>query len=188
MGAEGSTRNGISDTDRNEACLKDKNCMLKKEWPSHTSLLDMTSMRQTEIHHERGNPTRELQARMRENDGAPPYDVALDTYLPRDHEIGMKRALFSGTLGKAPWQHGTTGDTNVIPRGTLPGQTAATALRHPVEYVSDLDFNLTRPPPGVRHLEAQIYKNASRTSLTQDDRKHAGYRRPAVHGVRIPAT
>merc|ERR1711953_1242553 len=104
-----------------------------------------------------------------------------------DHEIGMKRAMFSGTLGKAPWQHGSAGEKLVNPRGTLPGQfDDMTVLKQPVEYVCEMDFNLTRQPPGAKHLEGQLHKNASRTSITKDDRGHRSYRRPADYGVRIP--
>merc|ERR1711972_1165710 len=182
--SQGSTRNGITDLDRNEITLKDDPVYLKKGFRSDATMKNMHSMRQTEKYHERGRPDRDFQARLRENDGAPPYDVATGTYMPRDHEVGLlrdheiggKRALFSGTLGKAPWLHGSSGDTHVIPRGTLPGQSSMTALKHPVEYVCEMDFNLTRQPPGAKHLEGQLHKNASRTSLTKDDRTHRSYR------------
>merc|ERR1712232_490784 len=83
--SQGATRSAITDLDRTENVIKDKPVYLKKEFRSDASMQNLHSMRQTEKYHERGRPDRDFQARLRENDGAPPYDVATGTYMPRDH-------------------------------------------------------------------------------------------------------
>merc|ERR1719433_1178204 len=102
----------------------------------------------------------DFQCRMRENDDSAPFDVATGRYIPRDPELGHKRAVISGTLPKAPWRHGATGETTVIPHGTLPG---STQVLQRVEYASRHDFDRTKPPPRKKYAEEHIWKNASRT-------------------------
>lgn len=184
------TRQGATCLDRREPIRKDKQMKVISKDKSKTFKSDEDatnrqppSFRILEEHHERGAPTRDFQARMRENDDSPPYDVATGLYLPRDHEIGLKRAGFSGTLGKAPWRHGSTGETMLKPDGTLPGHAK---LMSSTEYASNLDFDRTRQPPKSKQTESHIHKNASRTSLTTDEKSHRNYRRPADFGVRIP--
>jgi len=166
--SQGTSRHGISDLDRHE--------ILDKVYEP----MDRTSMHQSEEYHERGRPDKEFQSRMRENDCSPPYDVTHDTYLTRDPEIGHKRACMSGTLGKAPWRHGAGKETIVVPHGSLPGSTQMLAS---IDYASKYDFDRTRGPPRSKICEAQLWKNASRTSINPAERTHVAYRRPADYGV-----
>jgi len=178
-----STRQGVTDLDRREPILKDKSTS-SKHFKSDEPPRAAPSIRQLEDYHERGNPTRDFQARMRENDASAPYDAATQLYVIRDPEVGEKRACMSGTLGKAPWRHGGQKDTSVVPTGALPG---SKRIQQTVAYSSDRDFDLTRMPPRAKATESQVWKNASRSRITQADRKHAAYRRPVDYGVSIPA-
>eukprot|EP00929_Paragymnodinium_shiwhaense_P000630 TRINITY_DN100879_c0_g1_i1.p1 TRINITY_DN100879_c0_g1~~TRINITY_DN100879_c0_g1_i1.p1 ORF type:complete len:1263 (-),score=318.34 TRINITY_DN100879_c0_g1_i1:269-4057(-) len=186
--SQGATRQCITDLDRREVLLKDPPNTLDR-FASDAPPLPAPSMAQTEVWHERGRPDLEFAGRMRENDSSPPYDVMHGTYMRRDPEIGMKRACMSGTLGKAPWKHGgSKGDLTSKPKGGLPGSKLHnTQAMNAVTYMSNSDFNLTRPPQQRKNAEAQIFKSASRSSLTKSDRKHQGYRRPADYGVAIQA-
>jgi len=185
--SQGATRQCVTDLDRREVSLKDPPNTLRK-FATDAPPLPVPSMAQTEEFHDRGRPDLEFQSRMRENDSSPPYNVARGLYLPRDREVGQKRACMSGTLGRAPWQHGSTGETKSIPLGSLPGSTMGRTKSHgTVQYMSTKDFDRTRPPPQRRNIEAHIWKNASRPSLTKSDKKHANFRRPVDYGVQIQA-
>merc|ERR1712070_1219367 len=118
--SQGASRNCITDLDRREVSLKDPPKTLKK-WATDAPPLPVPSIAQMEPFHDRGRPDLEMQSRLRENDGSPPYNPQTGLYIPRDAEIGDKRACTSGTLGKAPWQHKSSGDTRSVPKGSLPG-------------------------------------------------------------------
>jgi hypothetical protein len=185
--SQGATRECVTCTDRREPVLKDKSTALKHfRSDEHAGARHVPSIQQIEEHHDRGRPDQELQVRMRENDSSAPYNVQLGTYMPREHELGTKRACMSGTLGKAPWQHGSKGDVTNVPRGHQNGsKLAMTQAMQTVEYPSRHDFNTTRLPPNSLVAESHIWKNASRTSITKDCKKHVAYQRPADMGTRI---
>lgn len=175
--SHGTTRTGVTDLDRHEQTFKDPRIVSRTQ-----PMAGPPSIYLMEEFHERGRPDKEFQVRMRENDDTPAYDVVTGTYMPRDPEIGHRRACMSGTLGKAPWRHGALGETTVVPHGGLPG---STQVLQRVEYGSKYDFNLTRPPPRSKICENQVWKNASRTNIVEDERKHVAYKRPKDYGVRI---
>jgi len=163
------TRRGITDLDRNELLLKDKPSFRLRGKLDHTM---PHTIRNLEEYHETGQPAKEWQARLRENDGSPPYEVHTGTYLPRDPEVtqGMKRAVSSGTLGKAPWQHKAA---------------SFEATKTLGNYQSAKDFNLTRPPAQKKVSESHVCKNASRSTIQADERRHLAYQRPADYGIRL---
>jgi len=176
--SQGASRHGVTDLDRHELTHK------TSENTHKNAKLDRRSIYQDEEYHERGRPDKDFQTRMRENDCSPPYDVVNDTYVTRDPEIGLKRACLSGTLGKAPWRHGASKETNVVPHGHLPGHTQMLAS---VDYSSHHDFDRTKKPPRSKICETHVWKNATRTTIGQTERTHVAYRRPVDYGVRINA-
>eukprot|EP00927_Polykrikos_kofoidii_P065920 TRINITY_DN61612_c0_g1_i1.p1 TRINITY_DN61612_c0_g1~~TRINITY_DN61612_c0_g1_i1.p1 ORF type:complete len:1264 (+),score=225.38 TRINITY_DN61612_c0_g1_i1:180-3971(+) len=183
--SQGASRECVTDLDRREAMLKDE--PQGRKFRDDEPPRGAPSLRMAEEYHERGCPAAEFQARMRENDSSPPYDVATGTYMIRDPEVGQKRACMSGTLGRAPWRHGARGDTTAVPLGQLPGSKLdRTQAMQAVEYPSRADFDRTKPPPKSRNTESQLFKSSSRSAISKDDRKHAAYRRPVDYGVRIP--
>jgi len=185
--SQGATRQCVTDLDRREVSLKDPPNSLKK-FATDAPPLPVPSIAQTEAFHDRGRPDLEMQSRLRENDGSPPYNVQTGLYIPRDLEVGVKRACMSGTLGKAPWQHGSTKDLKSVPKGSLPGSSLARSKsQQTVHYMSSADFDNTRPPPQRKNIEAHIWKNASRSTLTKVDKSHRTFRRPADFGVQIAA-
>lgn len=112
-------------------------------------------------------PNVTLQARCRQNDGDPPFNVKYGTYLPRSNEFGTRRGYMAGDTGPAPWRHTSTAETI-----------------KPHTYVSDADFERYRHPPTMilraqhegdppyeRMIQREEYlkKNASRTELTPLD-------------------
>lgn len=181
--SHGASRQGITDLDRHELTHKSHD---QNQTHRHSNI-DRSSMSKVEEYHERGRPDKDFQARMRENDCSPPYDVVTDTYMTRDPEIGLKRACISGTLGKAPWRHGASKETNIVPHGHLPG---TTQMLNSVDYSSKYDFDRTKKPPKSKMCESHIWKNASRTAINQADRTHhrgVAYRRPVDYGVHLSA-
>merc|ERR1711879_847793 len=108
---------------------------------------------------------------MRENETSAPFDVSTGGYIKRDSNIGMKCAVQSGTLKRAPWRHGAA---------EQPAQP-----KH-FTYVSQNDFNATRMPGKTIHTESHVWKNASRTSLGISERSSAPFKRPKDYGVQIP--
>lgn len=166
--SQGATRMGVTDKDRYEPMLKDPPALQlrgKLDGPMPVTI------RNDEEYHEAGNPGKEWQARLRENDGSPPFDVNSGTYLKRDLQVGTgdKRACMSGTRTKAPWQHGSDKESSV--QGT--------------QYPASKDFNLTRQPPKSRVCENQIWKNASRAAIHEEERSYLPYRRPVDYGVAL---
>lgn len=166
---KGSTRNGVTDTDRYERLLKDKPCPKLKGGHEPAPVTIHTS----EGFHELGSPTHEWQARLRENDGSPPFNVGTGAYVARDPNIGTRRARFSGKLTKAPWQHGAECDTRTM-RAMARGM-----------YPSNSDFNLTRPPPKSKITEMQLSKSASRLPIASLERTQVQYLRPSHYGVHL---
>lgn len=167
--SQGQSRRGVTCTDREEVLLKDP-----PSKPMRGSGLDdklPTTIRTFEPYHQVGNPTVEFQARMRDNDTSAPYDVATGGYIQRDHNIGMKLAVQSGTLHRAPWRHRSE-------------QQPAKPVRF--EYVSHNDFDATRMPGKSIHDESHVWKNNSRTALGSTERSGVQYKRPQDYGVSIP--
>lgn len=177
-----STRQCIVDLDRTEAMLKDPPAKPLQ----YRGRLDEPSPSSMRIYegefHDLGRPDKEWHARLRENDMNPSYDATTGAYLRRDPAVGTKRGCMSGTLGKAPWQHGSTGSLKV-PAATLPGLTASMKT---MLYPSAKDFNTTRIPPPVKFREEQVWKNTSRTSISAKERSSSvKYMRPSHYGVEL---
>jgi len=167
-----STRHGITDLDRHEPTIKDE----PHKKLGTTISMPKATIRIHEEFHDNGRPDLEWQARLRENDGSPPYEVNTGTYLKRDMEVGTgtKRSCMNGTVGKAPWRHFTGLET---------------ATKDSLEYPCQHDFNLTRQPPKSRQCENQLWKNASRTSISTHERTdHRAYKRPQHFGVSLSQT
>jgi len=174
--SQGATRRGVTDTDREELLLKDPASFLLRGSGVDDKL--PTSIRIFETHHSVGNPANEFQARLRENDTAAPFDVATGGYIKRDPNIGMKLAVQSGTLQRAPWRH----ESSSLSHSVSP------AKPKNFEYASHNDFNATRMPGRSLHNESHVWKNASRTSLGfhETNRSLPQYKRPKDYGVQIP--
>jgi len=167
--SEGGTRHGVTDLDRYEPTMKDT-----ASFPLRGRVdgaLPVT-IRNHETYHDVGKPQLEWHARLRENDMSPPYEANTGAYLPRDPQAGTKRGCMSGTLYKAPWQHGASKET---------------LAKSAVKYPSTKDFNNTKQAPKSRLCENQIHKNASRTSLSQEEKTGLPFRRPADYGAQIPS-
>merc|ERR1712194_861729 len=107
--SQGTTRKCVQQADMMESLAKDSYRHMKPGM-EHTYTPQPQSIYIAEKYHDQGRPDKDFQARMRENDSSPPFDVTTGCYVPRDNEIGTKRAMMSGTLGKAPWRHGTDKD------------------------------------------------------------------------------
>lgn len=173
--SQGCTRNAITTLDRCEATLKDPPAVprkgdIEKPFPS--------SIRIYEPFHDLGRPDKEWHARLRENDSSPPLDVVTGTYLKRDPEVGNKLGCMSGTLGKSPWSHGSTGATMVKAASrTGRGLTSTHA------YPSAKDFDRTKKPQPEK---LQIFKNASRMPISAMERSTSlQYLRPGHYGVSL---
>lgn len=165
------TRQGITDADRCEAVLKDepKSVARKSTGLSEEAEALPFTVRMGEPYRHVGRPDKEWHARLRENDGSPPYEASTGTYLPRDCEAGRtRRGRMSGTLGKAPWQHGSLAKT----AGGV--------------YPTADDFDLGRKPPRSKAVETQVHKCSSRAPVQASEREHLPYRRPVHYGVQIP--
>jgi hypothetical protein len=169
--SQGQTRKGVTCIDREECLLKDEPSM--KFRGSGLDDAHPTTIRTFEPYQGFGNPAVEFQARMRENDSAAPYDVATGGYIRRDDGIGLKRAVQSGTLLRAPWRHEAA---------------AQPAKPKHFSYVSQNDFQCTRMPGKTLHTESHVWKNASRTSLNLTERSSMPFRRPADYGHKIPVS
>merc|ERR1740123_1894298 len=173
--SQGATRSCITDLDRCEPVLKD---------PPERSLRGRvddrmpSTIRTLEKFHENGRPDLDFQARMRENDTAAPYDVNTGAHVPRDRNVGTKLGWMSGTLSKAPYQHGGDGATTRAPQY---GRSTE------FEYPSADPFNTTRPPPKAIHREDHVHKLASRAPIGMAERMKAAYRRPKDYGVSVPS-
>mmetsp|Transcript_1202 Transcript_1202/g.4941 ORF Transcript_1202/g.4941 Transcript_1202/m.4941 type:complete len:1253 (-) Transcript_1202:146-3904(-) len=165
--SQGGTRKCIQDTDRYEQALKDtpsRRLRGRLDDP-----MPVGTQHQEEFH-ENGNPRMQWHGRLRENDSSPPFDVNTGTYMPRDKDggSGMKRSLTSGTLGKAPWRHGADSFEKTKEAGN---------------YVSERDFNTTKPPESRRHNESHVWKNASRTMTQDHEKQQLPYQLPVHYGV-----
>lgn len=160
-------RANVRERERHAAKMKGP-ATIKPHNPEQGHVLEATLSQESE-YHELGNPTKQWHARLRENDQSPPYCALSGTYLKRDPEVGVhERALMSGTLGKAPWQH--CAEANGCAAGGR-------------SYPSTQDFNVTRSPAKSRQCEEHLHKNASRSAIHDLERSASAYRRPADYGV-----
>lgn len=165
--SQSATRKCITDSDRYESVLKDTP---SRRLRGRVDEAMPVGIRHVEPYHDTGNPMKEWQARLRENDSSPPYEVNTGTYLPRDPEAGsgLKRSLTSGTLKKAPWRHGAAPfeDTKEV-----------------ASYVSAKNFDSTGRRPGMKHDESQVSKRPQRVTIQEHERKQLPYQRPIDYGV-----
>lgn len=167
--SQGATRRGVTCTDREEVLLKDNPTKVLRGSGLDDQL--PTTIRTFEQYHTVGNPNLEFHARMRDNDSSPPFDVATGGYIKRDPNIGKKLAVQSGTLDRAPWRHESA---------TLPAKPVR------FQYVSNNDFNATRMPGKSIHNESHVWKNASRTMISTNEKSAKQYSRPSDYGCAIP--
>jgi len=169
------SRKGITDLDRHERVMKDKSYI---EWRGRLDDRYPDTMRTMETYHELGRPDLEWHARLRENDLSPPLDVMTGTYIKRDPLVGTgsKRAVMSGKLAKAPWQHET---------GTMKSLANATSRAPLSKYTSQTDFMACAQAPKSRVNEEQLWKSASRTGISQHERSQKTYLRPHHYGVQL---
>jgi len=173
--SETTNRKGITDLDRNERMAKDKSYM---EFRGRLDARHPETMRTMETYHDLGRPDLEWHARLRENDLSPPLEVMTGTYIKRDPLVGTgsKRAVMSGKLAKAPWQHET---------GTMKSLANATNRAPLSKYGSQTDFRTNAKAPSSRAVEEQLWKTASRTGIAQHERSRREYLRPHHYGVQI---
>jgi len=173
--SQGQTRRGVTCTDREEVLLKDAPVMVMRGSGLDDPL--PTTIRTFEPYQAFGNPTVEFQARMRENDSSAPYDVATGGYIKRDPncQVGMKLAVQSGTVLRAPWRH----NAHEMP-----------AKPTRFEYVSHNDFNATRMPGKTIQNESHVWKNNSRTMLASSEYRQKQFLRPKDYGssAHLPAS
>lgn len=171
-----SSRTCITDLDRTEPVLKDVPAMqlrgdIDKRAPS--------SIRIYEPYHDLGRPDKEWHARLRENDGSPPYDVGAGAYIRRlpENEIATKLGCTAGTLGKAPWSHGSHGAT-VVKAASLTGRGLTASHAYPAAQ----DFRNKKLDPD----KLSIVKNATRTPISSVERSSSlQYLRPKHYGVEL---
>lgn len=174
--SEIANRKGITDLDRHERMAKDKSYM---EFRGRLDARYPDTIRTMETYHDLGRPDLEWHARLRENDLSPPLEVMTGTYIKRDPLVGTgsKRAVMSGKLAKAPWQHET---------GTMTSLAKNATSRAPLsKYGSQSDFRTNAKAPSSRVVEEQLWKTASRTGIGQAERSRREYLRPHHYGVQI---